>query len=47
MLGQDNSEEIAALAEAGAMGLKLFMGQTTGDNPCPGEGAISQPGPTS
>ncbi|SNQ47978.1 Allantoinase [Frankia canadensis] len=40
MLGQDNADEIAALAAAGAMGLKLFMGQTTGDNPCPDDGAI-------
>ncbi|CAO5233222.1 allantoinase AllB [Frankia sp. AgKG'84/4] len=40
MLGQDNTGEIAAMADAGAMGLKLFMGQTTGDNPCPDDGAI-------
>jgi dihydroorotase len=40
MLGQDNTDEIAGLAAAGAMGLKLFMGQTTGDNPCPDDGAI-------
>lgn len=40
MLGQDNAGEIAGLADVGAMGLKLFMGQTTGDNPCPDDGAI-------
>ncbi|XVQ07329.1 allantoinase AllB [Spirillospora sp. CA-255316] len=40
MLGQDNADEIAGMAAEGAMGLKLFMGQTTGDNPCPDDGAI-------
>ncbi|EJZ08988.1 allantoinase AllB [Mycolicibacterium vaccae] len=40
MLGQDNADEIPKLAGAGAIGLKLFMGQTTGDNPCPDDGAI-------
>lgn len=40
MLGQDNADEIPKLAAAGAIGLKLFMGQTTGDNPCPDDGAI-------
>ncbi|CAN5432738.1 allantoinase [soil metagenome] len=42
MLGQDNADEIPKLAGAGAIGLKLFMGQTTGDNPCPDDGAIYQ-----
>jgi dihydroorotase (multifunctional complex type) len=40
MLGQDNAGEIAGMAALGALGLKLFMGQTTGDNPCPDDGAI-------
>ncbi|OHV48724.1 allantoinase AllB [Pseudofrankia sp. BMG5.36] len=40
MLGKANADEIAGMAAAGAMGLKLFMGQTTGDNPCPDDGAI-------
>jgi allantoinase len=40
MLGQSNAGQIGAMAAAGAMGLKLFMGQTTGDNPCPDDGAI-------
>jgi dihydroorotase len=40
MLGQDNAAELAGIAKQGAPGLKLFMGQTTGDNPCPDDGAI-------
>jgi dihydroorotase len=40
MLGQDNADEIADLARLGAMGLKVFMGRTTGDNPCPDDAAI-------
>ena len=40
MLGQDNDQEIAKMAALGALGLKLFMGQTTGDNPCPDDAAI-------
>jgi dihydroorotase len=40
MLGQSNADEIAGMAALGALGLKLFMGQTTGDNPCPDDAAI-------
>src|SRR5882757_285917 len=40
MLDHDNAEEISAMAELGAMGFKLFMGQTTGDNRCPNDAAI-------
>jgi len=40
MLGQDNAGEIADLAGLGALGLKVFMGRTTGDNPCPDDAAI-------
>lgn len=40
MLDHDNAEEIAGMAELGAMGFKLFMGQTTGDNRCPNDAAI-------
>jgi allantoinase len=40
MLGQANADEVAGMAAQGAPGLKLFMGQTTGDNPCPDDGAI-------
>ncbi|MCZ2825032.1 MULTISPECIES: dihydroorotase [unclassified Modestobacter] len=37
---QDNGAELTAMADEGAMGFKLFMGQTTGDNPCPDDGVI-------
>jgi allantoinase len=40
MLGQDNAGEIAQIARLGALWLKLFMGQTTGDNACPDDAAI-------
>jgi allantoinase len=40
MLDHDNADEIAGMAELGAMGFKLFMGQTTGDNRCPNDAAI-------
>lgn len=40
MLDHDNAEEIGGMAELGAMGFKLFMGQTTGDNRCPDDAAI-------
>ena len=42
MLDHDNADEIAGMAELGAMGFKLFMGQTTGDNRCPNDAAIYQ-----
>jgi dihydroorotase len=28
------------MAEAGMIGTKLFLGNTTGDNPCPSDGAV-------
>jgi len=40
LLGEDNADSIAGMAADGALGLKLFMGQTTGDNPCPDDAAI-------
>jgi allantoinase len=40
MLDHDNADEITGMAELGAMGFKLFMGQTTGDNRCPNDAAI-------
>ncbi|BBG01059.1 MULTISPECIES: allantoinase AllB [Pseudonocardia] len=40
MIDHDNADEIAGVAAQGAMGLKLFMGQTTGDNRCPDDAAI-------
>ncbi|NKY34515.1 allantoinase AllB [Nocardia speluncae] len=40
MIDHDNDGEIAGMAELGALGFKLFMGQTTGDNRCPNDAAI-------
>lgn len=37
---QENLEEMQALASEGAIGFKLFMGETTGNNPPPNDGAI-------
>jgi dihydroorotase len=37
---QDNEEGLGDLASEGAIGLKLFMAETTGRNPCPDDGAI-------
>lgn len=36
----DNEEELGDLASEGAMGFKLFMGETTGQNPPPDDGTI-------
>lgn len=40
MLGEHNLAELAPMAEAGMIGTKLFLGNTTGDNPCPSDGAV-------
>lgn len=40
MVGRDNTDDLVGMAEAGAIGFKLFMGQTTGNNPCPDDGTI-------
>jgi allantoinase len=40
LLSQDNAAAIPVLADRGAIGLKVYMGQTTGDNPCPDDAAI-------
>ncbi len=40
MLSESSIGEIGALAHEGAAGLKLFMGETTGNNACPPDGAI-------
>src|SRR5258708_17090979 len=40
MLEHDTAGETAGRAGLGAMGFKLFMGQTTGDNRCPNDAAI-------
>jgi dihydroorotase (multifunctional complex type) len=36
----ENADELTGVAEAGAIGFKLFMGETTGGNPCPPDAAI-------
>ena len=36
----DNEEQLEGLAEAGAMGYKLYLGETTGNNPTPDDGTI-------
>jgi allantoinase len=36
----DNEADLEPLAAAGAMGFKLYLGQTTGDNPTPDDGVI-------
>jgi hypothetical protein len=40
LLGEHNLAELPAMAEAGMIGTKLFLGNTTGDNPCPSDGAV-------
>ncbi len=40
LLGESNLDELPALAEAGVCGYKLFLGNTTGDLPCPSDGAV-------
>lgn len=40
LLGEHNLTELAPMAEAGMIGTKLFLGNTTGDNPCPSDGAV-------
>ncbi|MCX5496151.1 allantoinase AllB [Kaistia dalseonensis] len=40
LLGEHNLGQLPELAEAGAMGFKLFLGNTTGDLPCPSDGAV-------
>ncbi|NBB83045.1 MAG: allantoinase AllB [Alphaproteobacteria bacterium] len=40
LLGEHNLDQLAPLAEAGAIGYKLFLGNTTGDLPCPSDGAV-------
>ncbi|MFN0071894.1 MAG: allantoinase AllB [Chloroflexota bacterium] len=37
---QENAGELARMAGEGAIGFKLYMGETTGHNPCPDDGAI-------
>ncbi|MFW5881752.1 MAG: allantoinase AllB [Roseicyclus sp.] len=40
LLGEHNLDQLAPMAEAGMIGTKLFLGNTTGDNPCPSDGAV-------
>jgi len=40
LLGEHNLDQLAPLAEAGAIGYKLFLGNTTGNLPCPNDGAV-------
>ncbi|MBB5752699.1 dihydroorotase [Prosthecomicrobium pneumaticum] len=40
LFGEHNLDRFDALAEAGAIGFKLFLGNTTGDLPCPSDGAV-------
>jgi dihydroorotase len=40
LLGAHNLDQLRPMAEAGMIGTKLFLGNTTGDNPCPSDGAV-------
>jgi len=40
LLGEHNLDHLEPLADAGAIGFKLFLGNTTGDLPCPSDGAV-------
>lgn len=40
LLGEHNLDQMEPLAAAGAIGFKLFLGNTTGDLPCPSDGAV-------
>ena len=40
LLGEHNLDQLEPLAEAGVIGFKLFLGNTTGDLPCPSDGAV-------
>lgn len=40
LLGEHNLHQLAGLAKAGAIGFKLFLGNTTGSLACPNDGAV-------
>ncbi|MEM9223738.1 MAG: dihydroorotase family protein [Pseudomonadota bacterium] len=40
VLSEDNLADLAPMAEAGVIGFKLFLGNTTGNLPCPSDGAV-------
>ena len=42
LLGEDNLDQLEPLAAAGVCGFKLFLGNTTGNLPCPSDGAVLQ-----
>ncbi len=40
VLAEDNLDQLEPIAAAGAIGFKLFLGNTTGNLPCPSDGAV-------
>lgn len=40
VLAEHNLDQLEPLAQAGAIGFKLFLGNTTGNLPCPSDGAV-------
>lgn len=40
VLGEHNLDQLEPMANAGAIGFKLFLGNTTGNLPCPSDGAV-------
>lgn len=40
VLSETNLDQLAPMAEAGVIGFKLFLGNTTGNLPCPSDGAV-------
>jgi allantoinase len=40
LLGEHNLGQLVALSAEGAVGFKLFLGNTTGNLPCPNDGAV-------
>ena len=42
LLGEHNLDQLEPLAEAGVVGFKLFLGNTTGNLPCPNDGAVRE-----
>ena len=40
VLSEDNLADLKPMAEAGVIGFKLFLGNTTGNLPCPSDGAV-------
>ncbi len=40
VLSEDNLADLKPMADAGVIGFKLFLGNTTGNLPCPSDGAV-------